>query len=58
MNDATNETNDADNYRINNSKASTRKSFEYKSIIIENTPANINRLNTKIFALLKNLSNC
>ena len=58
MNDATNETNDADNYRINNSKASTRKSFEYKSIIIGNKPANINRLNTKIFAPLKHLSNC
>ena len=37
--DDTNENNDTGYYRINSSKKTTSKSFEYKTILIENTPA-------------------
>ena len=39
MKDDTNENNDTGYYRINSSKKTTSKSFEYKTILIENTPA-------------------
>ena len=38
MNDSANENNDADNYRTNNNKTTTSKSFAYKTKIIGKTP--------------------
>ena len=34
INDSANENNDANNYRINNNKTTTSKSFEYKTKVI------------------------
>ena len=53
--DAT-ENNDTGNYRINNNKATTRKSFEYKTKIIASTPDNKNTLNTDVVVSLNYLS--
>ena len=43
VNDSAYENNDADNYRINNNKTTTSKSFEYKTIITGKTPINASR---------------
>ena len=48
VNDASNENNDAGNYRINNNKTTTRKSFECKTKIIGSTPADNNTLDTEV----------
>ena len=39
---------DANNYRINNKKTTTSKSFEYKTKIIVNAPDNENKLNAEV----------
>ena len=57
VNDDANENNDAGNYRRNNNKTTTIKSFEYKTKIITGTPANTNRLDTEVAVPLKYLSN-
>ena len=57
VNDSTNENNDGNNYRINNSKTITSKYFKYKTKIIENIPDNNNRLNAEVAASLKYLCN-
>ena len=46
MNDAAIE--DAANYRVINNKATASQSFEYKTKVIESTPANNNKLNTEV----------
>ena len=51
MNDAANE-NNAANFRINNSKTTTSRSFEYKTKLIGGTPANTNRLVAEVVAPL------
>ena len=48
--------NNADNYRINNSKTITSKSFEYKRKLIGSTPNDNNTLNADIVVPLKYLS--
>ena len=48
---------DANNYRVNNNKAVTSKSFKYKTKIIESTPDHDNRLNAEAVIPLKYLSN-
>ena len=55
VNDNANE-NNADNYRINNSKTITSKSFEYKTKLIGSTPNDNNTLNADIVVPLKYLS--
>ena len=49
--------NNADSYRINNSKTTASKSFEYKTKLIGSTPADNNTLDTEVVILLKYLSN-
>ena len=49
--------NNADNYRISNSKTITSKSFEYKTKLIGSTPNDNNTLNADIVVPLKYLSN-
>ena len=39
-------------YRVNNNKLTTSRSFQYKTKIIGRTPVNNNRLNIKIASLL------
>ena len=56
VNDSANENNDADNFRINNNKTTTSKSFQYKKKSIGNTPNN-NKLDAEIIVPLKYLSN-
>ena len=56
MNNDVNEYNDAGNYRRNNNKTTTSKSFEYKTKIIGGT-SKINRLDAKIVVPLNYLSN-
>ena len=56
MNDDANE-NNADNYRIYNSKAVARESFEYKVKIIGGTPINNNTLYTGVVVPLKCFGN-
>ena len=56
VNDAANENDDADNYRINSKKTQTSKSFEYMTKIIGKTPDNNSRLDT-VFVPLKYLPN-
>ena len=51
VNDAANE-NNAANFRINNSKTTTSRSFEYKTKLIGGTPANTNRLVAEVVAPL------
>ena len=57
MNDGAHENNATGNYRINNNKTTKTKSFEYKTNIIRSTPADNNRLHTKVVVPLKYLSN-
>ena len=57
INDSVNENNDANNYRINNNKTTTSKSFEYKAKIIWRTPNNNNVLDTEVIVPLKYLIN-
>ena len=54
--DDANENNDANNYRINNNKKTTGKSFEYKINIIWSTPDNNSRLDAEFVIALKYLS--
>ena len=49
--------NDTNNYRIDNNKTTTSKSFEYKTKIIGSKPCNNNRLNVEVVVPLKYLSN-
>ena len=56
VNDDANENSDAD-YRINNKKTTTSKSFVYKTKITGSTPNHNNVLNTEVMALLKYPSN-
>ena len=57
VSDAADEKDDADNYRINNNKTITSKSFHFKTKIIGNTPTDNNSLGTEVVAPLKYLSN-
>ena len=57
VNDDANENNDAGNCRMNNNKAQTCKSFEYKTKITGSTPADGNTLDAKVVVPLKYLSN-
>ena len=57
VNDYANENNLTSNYRVNNSKITTSKSFEYKAKIIGNTPCNTSRFDPEVLASLKCLSN-
>ena len=57
MNNLANENNYNDNYRINSSKITTSKSFEYQAKIIGSTPVDNGRLDEKIVVPLKYLSN-
>ena len=50
------ENNEAGNYRINNNKTRISKSFECKTKITENTPANNHRLNTEVVVPLEYLN--
>ena len=52
MNDNTTE-NNADNFRINNKKIITTKSFKYKTKIIGSTPNDNNILDAEIVVPLK-----
>ena len=54
--DDANENNDANNYRINNNKKTTGKSFEYNINIIWSTPDNNSRLDAEFVIALKYLS--
>ena len=56
INDSGNESNDADNYRINNNKTTASKCFEYKTKIMGRRP-NDNILDAEIVVPLKYLSN-
>ena len=56
MNDDGAEVNDA-NFKINNGKVTKSRSFEYKTQITRNTPANDNILDTENVVPLKYLSN-
>ena len=56
VNNAANENNDANNYKVNNIKIITSKSFKYKKKIIGNTPADNNTLDTEVVVSLKYLS--
>ena len=55
--DSADENNDANNFRINNSKKTKCKYFEYKSKLIWRTPNNSSRTDTEVVVLLKYLSN-
>ena len=55
MNDNANET--VANYRLNNSKTITSKSFEYKTKTIASTSDNDNKFDTEVVVPLKYLSN-
>ena len=57
INDSANENNDVNNYRINNNKTTTSKSFEYKTKIRRRTPNDINILDAEVVVPLKYLSN-
>ena len=57
MNNSANENNDANNYRINNNKTVTSKSFEYETKIIRRTLSDNNILDGKFIVPLKYLSN-
>ena len=52
-----NENNDANNYRINNDKTTTSKSFEYKTKITVKSPDNDAVLNAEVVVPLKYLTN-
>ena len=57
VNDDANENDSAGNYRINNNKTTTSKSFDYKAKIIGSTPADSSRLDTEVVVPLKYLNN-
>ena len=57
INDSANENNNVNNYRINNNKTTTSKSFEYKTKIRRRTPNDINILDAEVVVPLKYLSN-
>ena len=58
VNDSANESNDTSNFRINNAKTPTSKSFEYKTKLIGSSmPNNNKRLGAEVVAQLKYLSN-
>ena len=57
MNDDANKNNAIGNYRINNNKITTSKSFKYKTEITGSTPANNSGLDTEAVVPLKYLSN-
>ena len=57
VNDSAKESNDANNFRINNNKRTTSKSFEYKTKWIGSTPNNDRRLDTEVILPLRYLSN-
>ena len=57
INYSANENNDANNYRINNNKSTTSKSFEYKSKITGRTPYGDNILDAEVVVPLNYLSN-
>ena len=57
VNDSANENNDANNFRINNNKTTTSKSFEHKTKVIGITPNNDSRLDAEVVVPLKYLSN-
>ena len=57
INDSANENNCANNYRINNNKTATSKSFEYQTKLIESTPNNNSSLNAEVVVPLKDFSN-
>ena len=54
MNDAANE-NYVANYRINNKKATTSRSFDYKTKVTDKIPAIASRLDTEVIVPLKHL---
>ena len=56
-NDSANENRDANNYRINNNKTVTSKSFKYKTKNTGRTRDNDNRLNAEVVVPLRYLSN-
>ena len=56
MNDYAGENNN-DDYKVNNGKTTASKFFEYKSKIIESTPADNNILDTDVDVPLKYLIN-
>ena len=53
-NDVVNKPNN-NNYRINNDQATTNKSFEYKTKILESTANDNNTIKTEVVVQLKNL---
>ena len=55
-NDDADENNDAGNYKINNNKTTTCKSFKYKTKITRRMPDNNCRLETEVVAPLQYLS--
>ena len=57
VNDSADENKDENNFRINNNKRTTSKSFEYKKKLMESTPNNGGRLDVEAVVLLKYLSN-
>ena len=57
MNAAASENNEANNYKINSNKTTTRRSFDYKTKMIGSTPANNNKLDAEAVVPLKYLSN-
>ena len=57
VNDSASENNDANNFRINNNKTTTSKSFEYKTKLNGSTPNNDSRLDAEVVVPLKYLSN-
>ena len=57
VNNDANENNEAGNYRINNYKTTTSRSFQYKTKIIGSATADNNMLDTKVAVALKYLSN-
>ena len=57
VNDFASENNDANNFRINNNKTTTSKSFEYETKLNGSTPNNDNRLDAEVVVPLKYLSN-
>ena len=57
VNDSLNENNDANNFRTNNNKITTSKSFEYKTKLTGSTPNHDSSLDTEVVVPLKYLSN-
>ena len=57
INDDANKNNDAGNYRINNGKKTTSRSFQFKTKIIGSTPADNDILDIEVVVTLKYLSN-